>query len=204
MHKKILAATTAVFVSVGAATMIGPAQAEPDRFTQEMVEGPRAWTPQADETRIGQSELTSDDGHSYIPLTPFRAWDSREFAADGLDLLPSGLVDLPQLTFDREAGVQIVPDDAVAVTYVLQAFGNTVNEQSYLTIFTPEAEFIPNSSTLLFDRRGSYSTQGVTQIGPYTFDDGDTVEGLAVLYFGPDSGTSETKYLIDVTGYYQP
>ena len=129
-------------------------------------------------------------GDVYVPITPFRALDSRLFS-DGL--LEGGY----EVYFDVLTdvwGAGKLPSNAVAVTYNL-----TVTETvgaGYLSIYPGDSTW-PGTSAINWQSSGeTIANGGTVALGTYT------TPGQVFVLCGPASNAVGAKFVLDITGYY--
>jgi hypothetical protein len=129
-------------------------------------------------------------GGTFVPINPYRAFDSRPFA-DGF-LFPGDEVYFDVITDVN--GTPQIPQGATAVTYNLTATA-TLGAEGYLAVFPADINWPGNSSINWFGSNISIANGGVVALGNL---DGP---GQISVYCGgvPMTGTD---FLIDITGYY--
>lgn len=129
-------------------------------------------------------------GFVYVPITPFRALDTRAYT-DGF-LLGGDEIYFDVLTDAN--GASRVPSNAVAVTYNLTVAGSYGS--GFLSVYPGNAVW-PGTSSVNWQFSGQVLANGGTvAIGTYTSP------GQVVVYCGPDSDEVGTNFVLDVTGYF--
>ena len=128
-------------------------------------------------------------GFVFVPVNPFRTWDSR---AAGFGRLPGGLVARFTVLTDIN-DVQRIPVEAVAVTYNLTVT-DTIGG-GYLALYPVDIEWPGNSSINWTVSGSTIANGGTVAIGDFE----DVIGGIEV-YNGLSS--PGTHFIIDVTGYY--
>ena len=125
-------------------------------------------------------------GYVFVPINPYRSYDSRYFT-EGF-LIGGDEEYLNVLT--NEYGQQMIPSDAVAVTYNLTATGN-VGDGGYLALY-PGDIYWPGNSSINFGPDSTIANGGVVAV--------DAAGGIWVRL---GYGYVATNYILDITGYYK-
>jgi hypothetical protein len=128
-------------------------------------------------------------GYVFVPINPFRAYDSRSYA-DGF--MGGGDTVYFDVLTDQN-GAAMIPADAVAVTYNLTA---TVTLNSgFLAIYPADIYWPGNSSLNWTQTNQTLANGGTVAIGNL---DGP---GQVEVYCGPATYLG-TDFIVDITGYY--
>lgn len=191
----------AVAVSLGAGNVLWAQadQTDPQPTFQEFVELRRSST--TDPTVVAKQPTWSSDvrptaeavdtdagvsASAFVPVTPYRSFDSRVFTEGFILWGESGSIDL---TTDVN-GRQKIPVNAVAVTYNLTVTG-TFGFYGYLSLF-PAAAAIPSASSINWFAPGLDLANG----GVVALSGGDVGVACGNVF---ETGTD---FIIDITGYY--
>ncbi|MFM8564161.1 MAG: hypothetical protein ACKOCE_09800 [Acidimicrobiia bacterium] len=135
-------------------------------------------------------ELHVLTGTSYVPIYPYRAWDSRKNGG----LLRGGDTEIIEMYVDFR-GVTQIPSNAVAVSYNLTVT-NTAG-WGYIVLY-PADSILPDISSVNWTSSG----QTVANGGIVALGDWGGFVGAVEAYLGPDDRAVSTDYIIDITGYY--
>ncbi len=128
-------------------------------------------------------------GFVFVPVNPFRTWDSRD---TGLGRLPGGFVNRFTVLTDVN-DIQQIPVEAIAVTYNL-----TVTDTlgaGYLALYPVDIDWPGNSSINWTTNGQTIANGGTVAIGNF-----EGVIGGIEVYNGPSS--PGTHFIIDITGYF--
>jgi len=189
----------AVAVALIAATAVaGTAVAQTDT-AEPAGPGPAAVmiAPDSEVESVAGDELAASGAPSFwVPITPYRAFDSRDNPGFRLFSVQEGNGALAlRVSFDDE-DQRAIPATATGVTYNVTIDGQLGS--GYLTIASidqPTSE-AAESSTINWSGPGSAIANGSSvALGPFEGFDGY----VKVLVGGAASGT---EYIIDITGYY--
>ncbi len=198
----LTAVTLAVLGTVSVAGADEPRVTAAQRFEQA-VDARHASVPAADEPtksatavdrpveRDGVDQFQAQvSGGTFVPINPYRTFDSRPFA-DGF-LFPGEEVYFEVITDVN--GIPQIPEGATAVSYNLTATG-TLGAEGYLAVFPADINWPGNSSINWFGSSLSIANGGVVALGNL---DGP---GQISVYCGgvPMTGTD---FIVDITGYY--
>lgn len=135
-------------------------------------------------------ELNALTGTSYVPIYPYRAWDSRKNGG----LLRGGETEIIEMYVDLR-GVAQIPSNVVAVSYNLTVTNTT--GWGYIVLY-PADSILPDISSVNWTSSGqTIANGGIVAVGDW----GGFV-GAVEAYLGPDDRTVSTDYIIDITGYY--
>lgn len=128
---------------------------------------------------------------TFVPITPYRAIDSRALGGDGL-MYPGR-----EVYFDATSdatGVQRIPPTAIAVTYNLTVTGTT-GAGGFIALFPAGQPWPGNSSINWFTSGIDLANGGVVALG------NRTGPGQVSFYAGQVSGAS-AYVILDITGYF--
>ncbi len=188
--RRYLVASALVIGSVGIGSAITQGSAAPatDSAAPTEAQGWNTW-PGGPKPGDRTSSQLVDGGYVFVPIIPYRNYDSR--------FGPLGPIHTDEEQYGEvltnEAGVQQIPNTAVAVTFNLTVT-NTIG-YGFLGAF-PSDVIWPGNSTVNWTGSGAtVSNGGTTAIG-YLNADGQ----MSVLMGGSPGGS--TDYIIDITGYY--
>ena len=150
-----------------------------------------------------ETDARPDDGDSralalapaaagnFVPITPYRAIDSRSLGGDGL-MYPGR-----EVYFDATSdatGVQRIPPTATAVTYNLTVTATT-GVGGFIALYPAGQPWPGNSSINWFAGGIDLANGGVVALG------NRTGPGQVSFYAGPVLGTS-AYVILDITGYF--
>ncbi len=194
-YGRFIVATALIVGSVGIGSTVTQGSTAPptdDTALSRDVETGRKSPGSAEPGGIDAS-LDLNTGFIFVPIVPFRSYDSRENfpgrIANDEEQIFTVLTDM----FD----VTQLPVTAAAVTFTLTAVG-TAGLGGWLAVY-PASSFWPGNSSINWTSAGTtIANGGTTAIGFFSAD-GE----IAVLMGGPDPAAS-TDYIVDITGYYIP
>lgn len=129
-------------------------------------------------------------GYVYVPINPYRTFDSRAYN-DGY-LIGGDTVYFDVLT--DAANVPRIPASAVAVTYNLAV--TDTSGSGFLAIYPADIYWPGNASINWMDTGTTLSNGGTVAIG--YFD----APGQIEIYIGPVLPWVGTDFVLDITGYY--
>lgn len=129
-------------------------------------------------------------GYVYVPVNPYRTFDSRSYTNG---FLPGGWAMYFDVITDA-SGAARIPSNAVAVTYNL-AVTNTAGS-GFLGIYPANIGWPGNASINWMASGTTLSNGGTVAIG---FGD---AAGQIEVYAGPAAAGVGTDFVIDITGYY--
>ena len=135
--------------------------------------------------------LGYDNTGSYVPVTPYRCYDSRFTLAGRINPNTSRVIDTTvsiNTSTGAPAGTEMIPSTARAVTFNLQAVGATGANNFAIT---NGSEVVAAASHIVFNT----STPTVANAGTVDIADGE------VKVFG-GGGPGAAHCIIDITGYY--
>ena len=143
----------------------------------------------SDPDPVSVEPLTTDAGvagAAFVPVRPYRSFDSRAFTSGIIEWGQSGTIELSS----NESGTQMIPANAVAVTYNLTVTG-TFGYGGYLALYPAASSWPGNSSINWFAPGIDMSNGGVVGLS----------SGDVGILCGEVFDTA-TDFIIDVTGYY--
>ena len=195
-NRSVIAALSVTMVLFGAGQVLGD---EP-RSIQAVAESAQQSTANVAEAALRKSVTVGParqdggplsaqgiaGGYVFVPINPYRSYDSRYFTEG---FLIGGDEEYLNVLTD-EYGRQMIPSDAVAVTYNLTATGN-VGDGGYLALY-PGDIYWPGNSSINFGPNSTIANGGVVAV--------DAAGGIWVRL---GSGYVATNYILDITGYYK-
>lgn len=146
-----------------------------------------------DDNTIGVSNVRIgyDNTGSFVPVSPYRCYDSRFSVSGRIAPSTSRVIDVTQAINTSTGAVVatgVIPVDARAVTFNMQAVGATAANNFAIT---DSDAFTANSSHVVFNT----NTPTVANGGTVDIADG------AVRVFG-GTGPGSAHCILDITGYY--
>ena len=190
---KVALAATLVAVSAVTGTALAQESA-PSPASAELLVAPSP----AVESEAGPGEAATIAGSAWVPINPFRAWDSRNEPGFRLFSLDSGGSALALNVRFNEQEELILPANATGITYN----ATIVNQagSAYLTVAginQPTAEAALTSTVNWAGPGAPVANGSVVALGDFEGEPGY----VKLLVGGVASGT---EYIIDVTGYFVP
>ncbi len=128
-----------------------------------------------------EAQQSADTPAVFVPVSPFRAYDSR---TDPAGPMTSGAF--------RPVTMSQLPGDAVAVLVNITVVNTTTNSDGWLRVFAAGAP-LPNVSTI------NWSANGQVLANMVTVPTGTPNHELAVNA----GGNGRTDFIVDVYGYYR-
>lgn len=191
--KAALAVTLIAVSAVAGTALAQPETGEPGVPASEILVAP---SPNPDSIE-SDSVVLARQPSLWVPIAPYRAWDSRNNPGFRLFSVDEGNGALAlNVLFDEDDNL-IIPQSATGVTFNVTVVGQ--RGRGYLTIAevnqpTSEAK---KTSTVNWSGEGSAIANGSSvALGEL---DGDGPGYIKILVGGVASGT---EYIVDITGYY--
>jgi hypothetical protein len=172
------------------AAMVGSGLDQPSQAAPA-VDGPKyVITSQPREVASDSRTEGIAGGYVFVPISPYRTFDSRDFA----DPILGGEEGIIDVISDQSGTITMIPASAVAVTFTLTVT-NTVGS-GYLALYPSDINWPGNSTTNWSASNQTIAVGGTVALGNY-FGPGEVA-----VYAGPAVASLGTHFLIDITGYY--
>jgi|GEM_PF-4855252 len=198
MNSRLITTLTAV-VTVGVATIAGTALAQPDVEPGAPTLAAQQWEAAdapADTYITGQLVEAGTPG-LFVPITPYRAFDSRNAQGPLISLdAPDGNAVALNILANQD-GVLAIPDSATAISYNVTIVNQT--SSGFLTVASVSQaprDAIASSTVNWASPGGAIANGSTVAVGMFE----DKPGYIGVIVGGPVDAT--TDFIIDVTGYY--
>ena len=178
----LVIALVATPVACGGKVVTSDAIDTPDGKTADPVESRKS----ADSVSV----LSAPVGAVFVPINPYRAWDSRK----NVGQLRGGQTEIVEMYTDTQNVAQI-PSNAVAVSYNLTV--TNTRGWGFLSLY-PADILRPDVSSINW----TTNYQTIANGGIVALGDWGGFYGAVEVYLGPDDSSVTTEYIIDITGYF--
>lgn len=194
-YGRFVAATALVVASIGVGSTVTLGSTAPPGDGVGSVRDAETGrkSPGAAEPGAFDASAELNAGFIYLPITPYRTYDSRENFPGRITTDEEQVFTVLTDRFD----VPQIPATATAVTYNITVT-ETQGGGGFLAIY-PADVFWPGNASINWTLPGTtVGNGGTTAIGFWTAD------GEIAVLMGAGDPLASTDYIIDITGYYIP
>jgi hypothetical protein len=188
IRRPVIASLGLVALIALASTSLNTSDAAPIAIAADAPDGKSATNENQSRDDASIGALVA--GATFVPINPYRAWDSRI----NNDVLTGGSTEVIEVYTDT-GNVQRIPSNALAVSYNLTVT-NTVG-WGFIALYPADIS-TPNVSSINW----TSTNQTIANGGIVAIGDWNGYYGAVEAYLGPNDSRVRTDYIIDITGYF--